>query len=153
MSHSEFQQILPESTALAEGMLALARRLDLARVCVHADEWAAAVTRLDTELERKALMAGCLLASCRAATGRPVAPKTYPQEAVFNDPPACSIASSDGWHFVSCSAPYLPHPVSTLGLGDTFTAGCLFVLGQPRARLLAQTRPPLASARADNLQA
>jgi ADP-dependent phosphofructokinase/glucokinase len=36
-----------------------------------------------------------------------------------------------GWHIVTCPSPHLQQPRTTLGLGDTFMAGCLLVLGQP----------------------
>jgi len=39
------------------------------------------------------------------------------------------------WTFVACAAPFLAQPVTTLGLGDSFTAGCLLVLGREMASL------------------
>ncbi|MCB1380939.1 MAG: 6-phosphofructokinase [Alphaproteobacteria bacterium] len=129
MSHSEFRQLLPDNDSLADGMATIGERLGLNRVCVHADEWAAAVTLGDPATEERALMTGCLLASSRASAGRPIAPAGVPNGASFADPPRVAGSKVGRWAFVSAAAPYLPHPASTLGLGDAFTAGCLLALG------------------------
>lgn len=152
MSQSEFKLLSYDDEGLGEGMVAIGERLGLTRVCVHADEWAAAVTCADPEAEERALMTGCLLASSRAAAGRPIVPLGAPVGAVFEEPPMTPGRRRGKWNFVSCSAPYLAQPASTLGLGDTFTAGCLLELGQDRSRKRAQTRPPPAFAGADTLQ-
>ena len=34
-----------------------------------------------------------------------------------------------GWSIACCPAPYLEKPAATIGLGDTFLAGTLLVLG------------------------
>jgi len=131
MSHSEYQGLVPGAAPVAETVRDLAAALGVERVCVHADTWALAATRGDADQERAALMMGCLLASTRAALGRPAAPRAVPAGARFEAAPPESDGEAGGWHVVSAAAPYLPHPTTTLGLGDTFTAGCLLVLGQP----------------------
>jgi ADP-dependent phosphofructokinase/glucokinase len=113
-------------------MADFAGRLGLDRLCVHADRWAAAVTRNNPGTERSALLAGCLLAAGRAAAGRPVAPSGLPVGAKFAAPPFAETLALGEWNFVAVASPYLVAPASTLGLGDTFTAGCLLVLGQER---------------------
>nr|WP_321983750.1 ADP-dependent glucokinase/phosphofructokinase [uncultured Lichenicoccus sp.] len=129
LSLSEYQALMPKQAPLAEGMADVARRLGLRRVCVHADNWAAAVTTGDVAREREALLVGCLLAGSRAASGTVARPTGAFPEAQFEAPPEASGATGE-WRFVSVSAPYLPSPATTLGLGDTFMAGCLLVLGQ-----------------------
>ncbi|WP_162918797.1 ADP-dependent glucokinase/phosphofructokinase [Taklimakanibacter deserti] len=129
MSHSEFIQLTPETPDLAESMCALGAKLDLDRVCVHADHWAASVTRDDPEEERRALLMGCLLAGTRAAHGVPAYPRSIAAQATFTDPPFPTFARLGAWSFVSCAAPHLAHPKATVGLGDSFTGGCLLMLG------------------------
>jgi len=143
MSHSEFVGITGASDDLGGAMTALARRLGVRRVCVHADDWAASATLDDPHAERDALMMGCLLASSRAAAGEPVRPPGAPPAATFQDPPFRAGTRRDGSWLVSCPAPHLRSPATTLGLGDTFMAGCLLVLG---GRSMAQAGPDTASA-------
>jgi len=117
-------------------MSAFAERHGLSRLVVHADPWALAVTREDPERELDALAMGCLLASARAEAGQPVAKPRAPATASFARPPLPPISSSAGseWRLVCCPAPHLRNPVSTIGLGDTFTAGMMLVhagSGQP----------------------
>lgn len=129
LSQSEYEALVPTRTPLANGMADLAERLGLERLCVHADNWAATVTTGDVAQEREALLVGCLLASNRAATGQVTRPRRAPVEGIFERPP--EFPPKQGrWKFVAVSAPYLPSPATTLGLGDTFMAGCLLVLGQ-----------------------
>jgi hypothetical protein len=130
MSLSEFQAIDPDAASLSAGMRRLGERLHLDRVCVHADDWAMSVTRRDPAQEREALMMGCLMASARAASGALMVPRALPAKARFAAPPAEEMR--DGWHSVSCPSPHLDRPRTTLGLGDTFMAGCLLVLGQEK---------------------
>ncbi len=130
MSHSEFLAMGPTKD-LATGLCALGDRLGIGRVCVHADEWAASATLGDPDVERDALMLGCLLSSARAAAGTPVRPAGIDARARFATPPFPRPLRSGAWTLVSCPAPYLAAPATTLGLGDTFTAGCLLALAQP----------------------
>ncbi len=131
MSLSELRELVPAGESLGATLRELAERYRLSRVCVHADEWAAALTRGDPRREQQALMTGCLIAATRAACGRPVAPQGLPAGAVLRQPPDAEAGdgSHDGWHLVTCPAPWLQRPATTLGLGDTFMAGCLLVLG------------------------
>jgi ADP-dependent phosphofructokinase/glucokinase len=129
MSHSEFVSLVPETSDLAKDMSALAMKLGLDRVCVHADHWAAAVTRDDPDEERRALLMGCLLAGTRAAHGVPAYPEAIAAQATFTDPPFPLSARHGAFTFVSCASPHLAHPKATVGLGDSFTGGCLLMLG------------------------
>ena len=129
MSHSEFLWLRGRSADLGGAMAALGEAHGMDRVCVHADHWAAAVTRCDPERERRALLLGCLLAGARAAAGRPVPPRALAPEARFETLPFAPLARHGAWSFVAVAAPHLQHPATTLGLGDTFTAGCLLALG------------------------
>lgn len=130
MSHSEFAALVPEDSDLAQDMCDLGERLGLDRVCVHADHWAATATRGDAEEERHALMMGCLLASTRAANGSPAYPREIDGRATFGEPPLPLMSERGPWSIVSCASPHLEHPVATVGLGDSFTGGCLLILGQ-----------------------
>jgi len=128
LSQSEYQALVPGDAPEAETAIETAERLEVGRLCIHADAWALTATRGDPDHERTALMAGCLLASTRAALGRPARPGDIHPDAMFETPPDERLG--DGWNVVACAAPYLPRPATTLGLGDTFMAGCLLVLGQ-----------------------
>jgi ADP-dependent phosphofructokinase/glucokinase len=129
MSYSEFLT-MSRDPDLASGMCVLAERLDLDRLCVHADHWAAAATTGDVSREHEALLIGCLFASARAAAGRPVFPSEIDPRARFAVPPFPSPDQHGRWTLLSCPSPYLEAPATTLGLGDSFAAGCLLVLGQ-----------------------
>jgi ADP-dependent phosphofructokinase/glucokinase len=132
MSQSEFLELGHVGGGMDEfaaAMTTLAGRLELDRLCIHADQWAVTATRGDPHREYQALMAGCLLASARAAAGRPVIPRGMPDGARLDQPPFARFTSLGAWTIVACPAPYLQQPATTLGLGDTFTAGCLLVLG------------------------
>jgi len=113
-------------------MCGLGERLGLSRVCVHADGWAATATLGEPWIELKALLTGCLLASARAEAGTLVIPRRAPSSAIYRAPPFEEPIRRGKWWLVSCAAPYLAAPVTTLGLGDTFMAGCLLVLGAER---------------------
>lgn len=116
---------LPGATPTARAVT-LAQRMGVSRLAVHADDWALAVVRGDGKREREALMLGCLLASARAAAGKPVRVPAVPAEAEFLPPPAPELEKRpDGWTVVAVPAPFLRKPTSTLGLGDTFTAGTM----------------------------
>ncbi|MCX5571358.1 ADP-dependent glucokinase/phosphofructokinase [Kaistia nematophila] len=115
-----------ESVALAD----FARRHGLSRLCIHADDFALAVTAGDPKREELALLTGCLLAGARAAAGQPVLPAAVADEAVFSRLPDFGAAAED-FHTIACPAPWLRRPASTIGLGDTFLAGTMLVLSQP----------------------
>ena len=129
MSLSEFRGIDPDTPDLADGLRRLGEMHGVSRVTVHADDWAMSATRGDPDQEREALMMGCHLASARAAAGGITVPDSLPAAAQFSAPPPEESVS--GWHIVTCPSPHLQQPRTTLGLGDTFMAGCLLVLGQP----------------------
>jgi ADP-dependent phosphofructokinase/glucokinase len=129
-------EIKPERAALD-----LAQKYGLDRVCIHADEWAFAVTRGDPEPELEALQTGCLLASTRAAAGYFSVPGHLPDSARFRIPPLPLSLQQDGWSLACCPAPYLEKPAATIGLGDTFLAGTLLVLGSRSAAVA----PPLTT--------
>ncbi|MBB3935619.1 ADP-dependent glucokinase/phosphofructokinase [Aureimonas phyllosphaerae] len=131
MSHSELRDLAPgvADADMASTMRTLGERLGLDRVCVHADHWALTVTRRDADVEREALMAGCLVASTRSMAGQPAVPEGVADGATFHRPPVRDGALGGGWTSVAVPSPYHPAPLTTLGLGDTFTAGCLLVLG------------------------
>lgn len=131
LSLSEFRALAPERD-LASGMRALGERLRVRRVCVHADDWAATATLDDPVRERDALLLGSLVASTRAGQGRPAVPRDLPPGAAFAEPPELPESLGD-WRIVACATPYLAQPATTLGLGDTFMAGCLLVLGRQDA--------------------
>ncbi len=128
LSQSEYQALVPGDAPETETVVATAQWLEVDRLCIHADAWALTVTHGDPDHERTALMAGCLLASTRAALGRPSRPVGINPDAMFEAPP--DERRCGDWNIVACAAPYLPRPATTLGLGDTFMAGCLLVLGQ-----------------------
>ena len=129
MNRHELDVLMPRDEPLDAKALAVARNLSVPRMCIHADDWALAVTRGDPGRERLALMTGCLLASARAAAGGPTVPTASPAGARYGLPPVPSIAAP-GWHVVTVASPCLGRPRSTIGLGDTFLAGTLLVLGQ-----------------------
>ncbi len=131
MNLNEFRTLAGPAAPLAGGMLDLAARLGLDRVNVHADHWAASLTRGAPAREELALASGCLLAATRAAAGQPALPARYPDGASHQAPPAPDQPLPDGWTFVAWPAPFLASPTSTLGLGDTFLAGTMLVLAQP----------------------
>jgi ADP-dependent phosphofructokinase/glucokinase len=108
-----------------------ALRYGVARVIVHADNWALAVHRGDPQHEADVLLAGNLMASARARAGQPTAALNPGPDASYSGeiPPSGAIA--DGWQATSVPAPYLPRPVSTVGLGDTFSAGILLAESLP----------------------
>jgi hypothetical protein len=137
MSHSEFVQLVPQGANLEQDMCDLGDRLGLERVCVHADHWAAAATKGDAEEERLALLMGCLLASTRASHGVPAYPQGIDARAAFTEPPLSLLAKRGKWSVVSCAAPHLEHPAGTVGLGDSFTGGCLLMLGKAAERMTA----------------
>ncbi|MFA3916706.1 ADP-dependent glucokinase/phosphofructokinase [Ruegeria hyattellae] len=133
MSAAEFPDVSGDSAATPETMLACATRLGVTRLCVHADEWAASVSRNAANAERDALIFASLLAAARAERGQPTSVVSLPVGARFHDPPFASRTLPGGWTYVSVATPYLQRPRATIGLGDTFSAGCLMVLGQRQA--------------------
>ena len=132
MSHSELLEMNPSAHHPMEALIALGERLGVERVCVHADTWAAAVTLNDPKEEELALMAGCAIASARAANGAPARAVAIAPAAEFHPLPFETPLRKGRWTFVACASPYVDKPATTLGLGDSFTAGCLLILGRTR---------------------
>ena len=129
MSLSELADLTRENEPPETAAIRLAETHELNRVCVHADDWAFAVTRGDVDRELEALEVGCLLASTRAANGYFAVPDRLPDSARFRPPPLPLSLRREGWSIACCPAPYLEKPAATIGLGDTFLAGTLLVLG------------------------
>ena len=141
MSLSELAGLAGNAVKPEQAALDLAEKYGLDRVCIHADEWAFAVTRGDPQRELEALQTGCLLASARAAAGYFSVPEHLPDSARFRIPPLPLSLQRGGWTLACCPAPYLERPAATIGLGDTFLAGTLLVLGSRSAAVA----PPLTT--------
>jgi ADP-dependent phosphofructokinase/glucokinase len=131
MSHAELNGLCAGPENPIEKAYELHERFGLSRLCVHADTWALSLTRGDPHREFEALLCGCLLAASRAEHGRPCRPAGVPAQAGFYDAPCSPFSNRGGQSIVGCAAPYLERPAATIGLGDTFLAGTLLVLGQP----------------------
>ena len=143
LNFNELHSIGVDPAALETQMTGFAERHGLSRLVVHADPWALALTREDPERELDALAMGCLLASARAEAGKPVAKPHAPAAATFTQPPRPPISqcARSGWHVVCCAAPFLRHPASTVGLGDTFTAGTMLVHARPQRPAVLANMP------------
>jgi len=129
MSYSELCALSVGSRDTIGKACELAEILNLSRLCVHSDTWTLTITTGDPQRELEALLCGCLLASVRAEKGFPCRPVEVPAHAQFH--PLCweRLSKSGERSVVSCAAPYLERPAGTIGLGDTFLAGTLLVLG------------------------
>lgn len=127
LNQNELRGLVPGEAPLSQAD-ELSRRLGVGRLVVHADGWALAITRGDAAVELDALAMGCLLAAARAEAGQPSPNPRVPCRAKFEALPAPSLSSlPDSRQVVCVAAPYLERPASTVGLGDSFTAGCLLV--------------------------
>jgi ADP-dependent phosphofructokinase/glucokinase len=109
----------------------LGERSGAARVIVHADDWALAVSRDGQPDPELALLTGNLLAAARARAGRPTDALAPPADARYVDDRPPGGAMGDGWHACCVPAPHLRKPVATIGLGDTFVAGVLLADSLP----------------------
>ncbi|MEW7009643.1 ADP-dependent glucokinase/phosphofructokinase [Lentilitoribacter sp. EG35] len=132
MSASEFPDVAYGRTATPEHMVEVAQQLGVERLCVHADDWASSVTRRSAETETEALITGSLLSAVRAAHGTVVSEVKVPEKSRFTETPYTSSRLEGEWNYISVATPYLIQPVATIGLGDTFSAGCILVLGQEK---------------------
>lgn len=130
MSYSELRGLCNGKQEAISRAYELCETLNLWRLCVHADNWALAITKGDPQCELQALLCGCLLASARAECGRPCRPGSVPAGAKFHRLPWEKFSKSGERFIVSCASPYLERPVATIGLGDTFLAGTLLILGR-----------------------
>jgi ADP-dependent phosphofructokinase/glucokinase len=131
LSLSELDNLLPGADPVERRAAILAERLGMERVAVHYDTFALAVTRHDPARELEALMTGSLLASTRARHGRVTVPDGVPEGAVFERARLPPQSRTGTWNVATCATPWLKFPAATIGLGDTFLAGTLLVLGQP----------------------
>jgi ADP-dependent phosphofructokinase/glucokinase len=129
MSYSELCGLSAGPQDAVEKACELATKLDLSRLCVHSDSWALTVTKDDPQREFECLLCGCLLASLRAESGFPCWPVELPRRAEFRDLRWEKYIRCGERSVVSCASPYLSRPAGTIGLGDTFLAGTLLVLG------------------------
>ncbi len=133
MNVAELAVLTPDTAvdeaSIPTAMLRIASDMRLDRVNVHADSWALSFTRADPRTELQAIMYGCFTASARAHAGCAVDPASAHITGTLEPSPWPSIrpAANDG-HFVSCPAPHLAQPTTTIGLGDSFLAGTLAVL-------------------------
>jgi ADP-dependent phosphofructokinase/glucokinase len=139
MSLSELGMLTGDDAQPAAAALALAKTYQLRRVCVHADAYAFTLTRDDPAVEEQALLAGCLLAVCRAEAGRPTLPSDPPPQARLGSRPLRDLASADGYELVAVPSLYLSRPAATVGLGDTFLAGTLLIHAVNRTAVPAST--------------
>lgn len=147
MSESEFRFFF-DCAPSAAPMRRIAADFGLRRLCVHADRWAASVTQDDPAAERNALMLGSLLAATRAERGRAGLPRQVPDKAVLTPPDiGNSHADDSGYAVAAVPTLYLNQPRTTLGMGDTFAAGCLLALSE------ADLSGPLAGQRGKEMDA
>jgi ADP-dependent phosphofructokinase/glucokinase len=130
MSASELDTLRPGPEPPPVRAAAVGEAVGVRRVWVHGDDWALCASRgSEPEREFRALLAGCLVAASRAAAGRP-SPVRWPLPGVeFRDPPWPTSTRLADWTVRSCAAPYLLSPTATVGLGDSFLAGCLLEFG------------------------
>jgi ADP-dependent phosphofructokinase/glucokinase len=125
VSYSELQRIWGASGDVGASARDLGVKLGCDWLVVHSDQWSLAAHRSDPAVAVQRLMAGNLLASARALNG---APSEDVRPAVGSDYPTdipgarCLV---DGWRVDCAPVPYIESPKSTIGLGDTFTAGLL----------------------------
>jgi ADP-dependent phosphofructokinase/glucokinase len=129
MNYAELAGFPGENRDTVEKAFQIAEKLHLARLCVHSDTWALTITTGDPQREYQALLCGCLLAAVRAEKGYPCQPAEVPVQAEFRPLRWEKFRKKGAWTVVSCAAPFLERPVGTIGLGDTFLAGNLLVLG------------------------
>ena len=144
MNFTELKQLqssdLETPQSILDCIMNVARNLGVSRVNVHEDRWALSFTRDNPANELRAIEFGCLTASARARAGQPVKPSRLPDGASLGRSPWPEIAKApNGGHFVSCAAPYLDNPTTTIGLGDSFLAGTLAILAKSRPSHLRKT--------------
>ena len=125
LSLSELRGLWGSDGDVGTKALELAGALGTNCVVVHADRWSLAVHRGDREAMVRRLMSGNLLASARAVRGRPAAGLVPFGHARYTEDLPLPRRLRGGWHLDCVPVPYEPRPISTIGLGDTFTAGVL----------------------------
>lgn len=125
LSLSELLTLWGASTDVAAKALDLALGLECPSIVVHADRWSLAVHHSDAGAAVRRLMTGNLLASARAAAGAPRGDVTPVSYATYAEDVPESGPLDGGWRVDCVPTPFVPRPASTIGLGDTFTAGLL----------------------------
>jgi ADP-dependent phosphofructokinase/glucokinase len=125
LSLSELPTLWGPTADVAAKALELAVTLECPCIVVHADRWSLAVHRGDAGAVLRRLMTGNLLASARAAAGAPRGDVTPVSYAAYAEDLPESGPLDNGWRVDCAPAPFVPRPASTIGLGDTFTAGLL----------------------------
>jgi ADP-dependent phosphofructokinase/glucokinase len=127
MSADELSFLTRPDASPTENAAAIAEAMNLKRVVVHGDRLAFSIHQLDPVVQQTAMMAGCLAAANKASTGVPQVSLNVPLGAVFDSSAADQLQQPHGWRLSAAVSPYLEKPSSTIGLGDTFVSGDLFV--------------------------
>ncbi len=125
LSMSELLTLWGPSSGIAAKALELAHGLESPCIVVHADRWALAVHRSDPSTVVRRLMTATLFASARAAAGAPRGDVTPVSYASYSEDVPESGPLGNGWRVDCVPTPFVARPASTIGLGDTFTAGLL----------------------------
>ena len=125
LSLSELLTLWGPSADVAAKALELAQGLQCPCIVVHADRWSLAVHRSDDRAVVRRLMTGNLLASARAAAGVPRGDVAPVSDASYAEDVPASGPLDKVWRVDCVPTPFVPRPASTIGLGDTFTAGLL----------------------------
>jgi hypothetical protein len=125
LSLSELPTLWGPTADVAAKALELAQALECPHIVVHADRWSLAVHQSHADEVVRRLMTGNLLASVRAAAGTPRGDVTPPSHAVYAEDVPDSGPLDKRWRVDCVPAPFVARPASTIGLGDTFTAGLL----------------------------
>lgn len=125
LSASELQEIWSSSSDVGAGALGLAKTLGCPCLVVHSDRWSLAAHRGERTEVVQRLMAGNLLAAARARHGAPQADLRPAKGSSYSADVPKSGAMEDGWWVDCVPTPHLGNPASTIGLGDTFTAGVI----------------------------
>jgi ADP-dependent phosphofructokinase/glucokinase len=138
------------------GMRGLRDRVGVPRLNVHTQDYCLTLTAGDPVREQRALLYGALVAGAHARTGAFPAPSDLRRTLATSAPGAERLEAArelaadldmtagvapldDGWVVFAPTLP-APVPAGTVGLGDTFTAGVLALLGSrpaSRARRVA----------------
>jgi ADP-dependent phosphofructokinase/glucokinase len=125
LSASELEKFWRLSSDLPTSALELAKILDCSCLVVHADRWSLAAHRGDRAQVVQRLMAGNLLAAARAERGAPQRDVRPADGSEYSLDLPRSGAMENGWWIECVPTPHLRSPASTIGLGDTFTAGVI----------------------------
>ncbi|HTT88459.1 MAG TPA: ADP-dependent glucokinase/phosphofructokinase [Acidimicrobiales bacterium] len=125
LNSSELQRLWRSSSDVPAGALELANILDCSCLVVHSDRWSLAAHRGDRVEIVQRLMAGNLLAAARAGRGVPQRDVRPTDGSEYSSDLPPSGAAANGWWVECVPTPHRETPASTIGLGDTFTAGVI----------------------------